>query len=198
MTDPVNTGQGVTEARTVAWLIERKGDNEHPGPLWYAESAGGWHEWVSVASDAKRFSTKAEAEAFPAYRMIAANPDISVTEHVFLAARAPLASVEGAARRVRHKKRGTEYEVLGVGKMQTEKWLGDDLCPADMERVVVYRSLDDGALWVRPPHEFEDGRFEELQPLAQSGRSSAEPVAHKCNCRDADADHNCMCKVEEK
>ena len=69
--------------------------------------------------------------------------------------------------RYRHRKGGA-YEVLGIGKMQSEMWeeRGEGTIdrpspvePVDMREVVVYRSEKDRSLWVRPREEFEDGRF---------------------------------------
>jgi hypothetical protein len=74
----------------------------------------------------------------------------------------------------RHKKRGTEYVLMGVGKMQAENWQvsvdGFDQS-IDMREVAIYRSVDDGSLWVRPIEEFNDGRFEALPaaPAKQEG-----------------------------
>lgn len=65
----------------------------------------------------------------------------------------------------RHIGRGTEYVLIGYGKMQADNWqvyrvgFGQSI---DMEEVAIYRSVDDGALWVRPRKEFEDGRFVEV------------------------------------
>lgn len=62
-----------------------------------------------------------------------------------------------APARVRHKKRGTEYEVLGEADLQTERPI------SNYEVVVVYRDPSNGRLWVRPAAEFNDGRFEAVQ-----------------------------------
>ena len=82
----------------------------------------------------------------------------------------------------RHKKRDTEYALIGYGKIQTRDWVDrrpviDGLMKepptvplppsVDMREVAIYRSLDDGALWVRPKDEFFDGRFEKDTPNGQ-------------------------------
>lgn len=73
-----------------AWLIERRGFDKLAAPYtyavhWYAQNEDdGWHWWTPVAADAKRFATRADAEQFPAYRMIASDPSISVTEHIII------------------------------------------------------------------------------------------------------------------
>lgn len=65
----------------------------------------------------------------------------------------------------RHRKGGT-YEVIGIGKMQTEGWYDTSktisTANVDMREVTLYRSIADGSLWVRPVEEFNDGRFEEI------------------------------------
>lgn len=73
----------------------------------------------------------------------------------------------------RHKKRGTHYSLIGVGRMQTDSWhepmeeTTTGSVSVDLHSVAIYRSVDDSSLWVRPTEEFEDGRFETL-PVAVS------------------------------
>jgi len=72
----------------------------------------------------------------------------------------------------RHKKRGTKYVLIGYGKMQCDWWQisGEGMrYPVDMREVAIYRSIDDGSLWVRPREEFEDGRFEALPAAPTAG-----------------------------
>lgn len=82
--------------------------------------------------------------------------------------------------RFRHKKRGTEYVLLGVGKMQSEDWIDTNRSmfadSVDMREVAIYRSVDDGSLWVRPREEFEDGRFEHI--LGKEEGTLSEIIPH--------------------
>ena len=57
----------------------------------------------------------------------------------------------------RHKKRGTDYQVIGQGILQVSgtAYLGDEY------EVTIYQG-DDGKLWVRGTDEFNDGRFDAL------------------------------------
>lgn len=73
---------------------------------------------------------------------------------------------EEGVKRWRHKKRGSTYTEIGRATLQT----ANVMRLGDMLEMTVYRSEDDGSLWVRSAREFEDGRFERLsdaQPLAQ-------------------------------
>ncbi|HBV13398.1 MAG TPA: hypothetical protein DEB60_09780 [Brevundimonas sp.] len=72
--------------------------------------------------------------------------------------------------RYRHKKRGTEYTLIGVGRAQGEL--------QDEDPVVLYRG-DDGGLWVRHQVEFCDGRFEQVSALATREEAPAEAGAQE-------------------
>lgn len=80
-------------------------------------------------------------------------------------ARAAIAAMQTTppAERVRHKKRGTTYTIVGNAELQLSF---DDLC--DGSEMIVYRG-DDGKLWVRNANEFWDGRFERLSTSAYQG-----------------------------
>lgn len=68
-------------------------------------------------------------------------------------------------RRVRHKKRGSTYEVLGEAELQISVKLPQDhggRLAEEGDRITVYRG-EDGRLWARFTDEFEDGRFEEIK-----------------------------------
>lgn len=73
-------------------------------------------------------------------------------------------------RRFRHKKRGTEYTLIGVGRAQGTLH--------DEDPVVLYRG-DDGGLWVRHQVEFCDGRFEEIEPRHQPQREAVLEAVRK-------------------
>ena len=55
--------------------------------------------------------------------------------------------------RVRHKKTGTVYRVIGPARIE-----------ATLEAAVIYVRADgEGPYWVRPIREFIDGRFEQVR-----------------------------------
>lgn len=72
-------------------------------------------------------------------------------------AAAAIGTLPGGVTIWRHKVRGTTYTVVGEATMQ-DSYHG----VRDHDTMVVYRSLEDGRLWVRAKSEFEDGRFVEV------------------------------------
>lgn len=70
----------------------------------------------------------------------------------------PQSKSEITNRRVRHKKRGTTYTVIGTAELQ----MATDL--VDGAHLTIYRG-EDGKWWARQEHEFEDGRFEDMQDV---------------------------------
>lgn len=86
-------------------------------------------------------------------------------DELYAAAR-PAAPEAQGAERVRHVKRGTEYEVLGEAVAQVSAVGGRVL--GDYDKLTVYCGSD-GRLWCRFTDEFRDGRF----VPASSGQESA-------------------------
>jgi hypothetical protein len=92
-------------------------------------------------------------------------------------ARALEAAHPAAARleRVRHVKRGFEYEIVGeveaqVAVGQFDATGGPMYALHDGDVLIVYRALKDGKLWARLKDEFRDGRFE---TIAEAGPAIA-------------------------
>ena len=56
----------------------------------------------------------------------------------------------------RHLKRGSIYVKVGVAGLQCTSPVVEGV------PMVVYKSIEDGRLWVRPEEEFLDGRFEKI------------------------------------
>ena len=68
--------------------------------------------------------------------------------------------------RVRHKQRGTEYEVLGVAELQIAS------APVlEGSKLAIYRGEAD-RLWARAVGEFRDGPFETTTPAPEPERSA--------------------------
>ena len=62
----------------------------------------------------------------------------------------------------RHVKTGGLYRVILRARNE-----------ADLKRVVVYQSAQDGTFWVRPASEFDEWRFERIRPRGQSAAEDA-------------------------
>lgn len=72
--------------------------------------------------------------------------------------------------RYRHKKRGTEYEVIAVAELQCASGLN----PSEGDGLMIYRG-DDGKVWARIADEFHDGRFE----LVTASRGEPDADLHR-------------------
>ena len=66
----------------------------------------------------------------------------------------------------RHKKRGTEYNVVADAVLLTSGPL------LDLEHMIVYRGAD-GKTWVRSAKEFYDGRYEQVKAADELGMINA-------------------------
>lgn len=86
--------------------------------------------------------------------------------------------------RWKHLKRGSVYEVVGLARMQIGTGVdGDTAGTLERRSFVVYRSISDDTLWVRPESEFKDGRFVELPEgfyLTRFDRENMVYVYYKC------------------
>ncbi|USN16059.1 hypothetical protein PAPPERLAPAPP_03180 [Brevundimonas phage vB_BpoS-Papperlapapp] len=79
---------------------------------------------------------------------------------------------------LRHKKRGTTYAVHAVGMLQTERPLTDGAA------LTIYRDEIDGAWFLRPPAEMQDGRFASVGDLP----GDVAPDGHAVTLTFADMD----------
>jgi hypothetical protein len=158
-------------AEPVAWIVERVGDPTFPRFIRTKADADRIVAYVNCAppatahplfrtepqtapSDIERAFQDACDEAGCAYDNEALLEAIHALKERCQAVIAPQPT------RWRHKKRGTTYTFVGVCEVQAEEPL------TDYEVAVVYRSEQDGRLWVRRKSEFNDGRFEALPSSA--------------------------------
>ncbi|KTS02522.1 hypothetical protein SB2_25580 [Methylobacterium radiotolerans] len=93
----------------------------------------------------------------------------------------------GPLERVRHLKRGTEYEVLGEAELQIASvdMLNRPLRLSEGARLTVYRGSD-GKLWARETDEFRDGRFKTIDAaLTPKSSPSQTPVDPQMTVEEA-------------
>lgn len=111
---------------------------------------------------------RAKQAAKPRHSPLPAASRTSELEARITALEAQLAEFREASERVRHKKRGSTYRVIGRGELQSASPI------AEGTTLVAYRCEIDGRLWFRPATEFDDGRFEAL--TATPKKTEALPV----------------------
>jgi hypothetical protein len=109
---------------------------------------------------------------------------LSTFEDAWVAVRdgqpAALAHPQQGKERVRHVKRGTEYEVIGEAEAQVSEGMqiygrpGAVRFISDGAFLTVFRCENTGKLWCRFTDEFRDGRFETIAPASVPVNSEAE------------------------
>lgn len=135
-----------------------------------AREALGLHHSMALGGEApSAISEKAFRDGWEALDRVAAMNDalkkdlgyLNTRNHELLDKIDHLAARVGEAKesvRWRHKVRGTIYDEIGEGQLQTREYIGGDTY------LVLYRG-EDGKLWARPMGEFHDGRFERVVTL---------------------------------
>lgn len=167
--DSTRTGAAETEALVRAvealngsqlWL-----DNNHPWRIMLKRG-----RFNAAVAEAHPESAKGDGE-WNDGAVICAIVNEAIKLSAALAASPEAPSDAGWRERVRHVKRGTEYEVLGEAEAQVSgsdsritehrDWLTDAVILEDGDKLTVYRGTD-GRLWCRRTDEFRDGRFETI------------------------------------
>lgn len=105
------------------------------------------------------------ARSFPLPATTIPNAEVDAEAERIKAALSLVESLKQTGRRILHRKRGTTYTVLGDAAFQVSTGVAQNprvRQVVDGDPVTIYRSEDDGALYVRFPDEMVDGRFKEL------------------------------------
>ena len=178
LAEHVRKGDPVDVAN-LAMMLHQRGERINAiralsvSPLTEEQPAEGWKLVpVEPTVEMQRAANKRVAVTTPDGTWALALDEAATAYRAMLAA-APLTDEQPTHR---HKERGTEYVLIGYGKMQSGGWCDteaegpDGGYPSvDMREVAIYRSATDPTeIWVRPREEFEDGRFEPL-PRSTTG-----------------------------